>query len=228
MPFFRSLFALLERCAAQIVQGRRARSGARLSSPSSWRPTTTRRPSEVRAGGLLEPPHIACRPLRALPRAPLPTARRAPHPRGPLRACADLLTRRRPFGRTTSSPLSSFDVIANHRAPSPLPCPRAACLLPRVQPALPPCLQTSCPAFSRRVCAELAGSTSCRSRLRVETELAERVLTELWLAEAASSLCSPRPPSAHTFGATPSEDDIGPTRFQASEAALVADHAWCE
>ena len=85
-----------------------------------------------------------------------------------------------------------------------LRCPRSCVCSLAAQRSRAACVQP-CVAHSAQLRAHFAGPTSCRSRLRVETELAERVLTELAervlteLAEVraeaassrASSPCSP-------------------------------------
>ena len=141
------------------VQGRRqARSGRASPSPSPWRPTTTRRPCEMRAGGLLEPLHIASP-------APRPSLRssahstRAPHPCGPLRARADCLIRRRPGGEYELHELHT--TTSCQTVVRPARCPalsqRAFCLACNwVQPLLRACSPAAPSVLAPRVCGARA------------------------------------------------------------------------
>jgi len=173
LPSFYALRALpfLGRCSSwqrKIVQGRRQGAGKPLLAVFME--------ADNDAAHRLRCALVGCSSRQTSPAArsaPFPALlcpqrARAPHPRGPLRARADCLMRRRPG--------SDYELHELHTSTAcqtvvrPARCPalaqRAFCLACNwVQPLLRACSPAGLPpAFSRRVCAELVGLTRARSR----------------------------------------------------------------
>lgn len=143
--------------------------------------------------------------------------------------------------------------MPNRGAPSPLPCPLAACLLPRVQlgSAAAACLQPSCPQRSRAACVRSSWASRVRVRARarfrrrsspllgagarherLESEPAEFTSVQIEQAKGiVTKLTEPRRKTMHcaarmSLGSAPGTYPLGGARLGCKHLGPRCRHTW--